>query len=803
MALQQFVHLNLGNSKAANRIYNVLRHRGEGLGYEYGRTYSKLKTFAKKVGKSWVYYVVPPSEEGKNPGTLENEDDDLRKLEADSSEEPSFSGSGKKSSEDRSYSEPENISSNVLKASKSETSNSGTQGTSVPEASQSKDSEVFKRKKSNSKPQMQYRTHIIYDSRVSRYNQSEQRIGDKYKLWSHKQSRSWNNNKSQTKKKFQKGYYSKSRSFSNTQQHSKHLWTNKRGPRRWVPKAEIMYHSDLPTRKGYVLPRAWKQVQCKGRRAYVLDKWLTGLRKNNVYKINLSDLNEQKVVCLLTLSEEKWIWHKRLGHANWRLISKLSKLDLVRGLPKIKYHSNTLCGSCQKGKITKSSFKPKNIVSTSRPLELLHIDLFWPVNTASINGKKYGLVIVDDYSRWTWVKFLRTKDEAYDEFSIFCKQIQNEKGYTILKVRSDHGGEFENEPFENFCEKYDILHEFSSPRTPQQNGVVERKNRTLQEMARTMMHETNVAKFLWAEAVNTACYVQNRIYIRSKMNKTAYELFKGRKPDISYFHQFGCTCYILNNKVHLKKFDARGYKEHPFSEEPLNMTVPTDSEHQRNEAATEPAVDESEDDEPPRNTFKYKSSHPEELILGNRDSPRKTRSQLRNEESLVGLISMMEPSKVDEALKDDAWIVAMQEELNQFQRNDVWTLVPKPSHKNIIGTKWVFRNKLNEQGEVVRNKARLVAQGYSQQEGIDYTETFAPVARLEAIRLLLSYAVNHGITLYQMDVKSAFLNGFISEEVYVKQPPGFEDISNPEHVFRLKKSLYGLKQAPRAWMNLK
>ncbi|CAJ2649754.1 unnamed protein product [Trifolium pratense] len=160
---------------------------------------------------------------------------------------------------------------------------------------------------------------------------------------------------------------------------------------------------------------------------------------------------------------------------------------------------------------------------------------------------------------------------------------------------------------------------------------------------------------------------------------------------------------------------------------------------------------------------------------------------------------MMEPSKIDEALKDDAWIVAMQEELNQFQRNDVWTLVPKPSHKNIIGTKWVFRNKLNEQGEVVRNKARLVAQGYSQQEGIDYTETFAPVARLEAIRLLLSYAVNHGITLYQMDVKSAFLNGFISEEVYVKQPPGFEDISNPEHVFKLKKSLYGLKQAPRAW----
>jgi len=129
----------------------------------------------------------------------------------------------------------------------------------------------------------------------------------------------------------------------------------------------------------------------------------------------------------------------------------------------------------------------------------------------------------------------------------------------------------------------------------------------------------------------------------------------------------------------------------------------------------------------------------------------------------------------------------------------VWDLVPKPQQKNIIGTKWVFRNKLNEQSEVITNKARLVAQGYSQQEGIHYTETFASVVRLEAIRLLQSYAVNHGIILYQTDVKSAFLNGVISEEVFVKQPPSFEDLKHPDHVYKLKKSLYGLIQAPRAW----
>jgi len=136
------------------------------------------------------------------------------------------------------------------------------------------------------------------------------------------------------------------------------------------------------------------------------------------------------------------LWHRRLGHANWRLISKLSKLQLVRGLPDIDYHSDALCGACQKGKIVKTSFNSKDIVSTSRPLELLHIDLFGPVSTASLYGSKYGLVIVDDYSRWSWVKFLKSKDDSYDVFSKFCIQVQSEKELKISKVRSDHGGEF-------------------------------------------------------------------------------------------------------------------------------------------------------------------------------------------------------------------------------------------------------------------------------------------------------------------------------------------------------------------------
>ena len=205
-----------------------------------------------------------------------------------------------------------------------------------------------------------------------------------------------------------------------------------------------------------------------------------------------------------------------------------------------------------------------------------------------------------------------------------------------------------------------------------------------------------------------------------------------------------------------------------------------------------------ESDHQPEKDWKFKTHHPPDLIIGDKGDGVRTRSRFKDQAN-TALVSEIEPRSVDEALSDDGWIVAMQEELKQFTRNEVWTLVPRHKDKSIIGTKWVFRNKLDEEGKVIRNKARLVAQGYNQQEGIDFTETFAPVARLEAIRIMLSFSAQNKIKLYQMDVKSAFLNGYIDEEVYVKQPPGFEDTSCPEHVFKLKKALYGLKQAPRAW----
>ncbi|KAK8926656.1 hypothetical protein KSP39_PZI018977 [Platanthera zijinensis] len=197
--------------------------------------------------------------------------------------------------------------------------------------------------------------------------------------------------------------------------------------------------------------------------------------------------------------------------------------------------------------------------------------------------------------------------------------------------------------------------------------------------------------------------------------------------------------------------------------------------------------------------LRHVRDHPRDQIIGDPRDGVRTRRGTINEILHLSFLSQVEPKKFDEANKDASWILAMQDELHQFERCNVWTLVPRPKNQNVIDTKWIFRNKLDEHGVIIKNKVRLVAQGYRQEEGIDFDQTFAPVARLEAIRLFLAYASHKGFTVYQMDVKSAFLNGNLKEEVYVAQPPGFVNPTFPNHVYFLNKALYFLKQAPRAW----
>ncbi|GJR33789.1 putative ribonuclease H-like domain-containing protein [Tanacetum coccineum] len=700
---------------------------------------------------------------------------------------------------------------------------------------------------------------------------------------------------------------------------------------------------------------------------------------------------------------------------------------------------------------------------------------------ASCKRKKYCLVVTDDCSKFSWVFFLAYKDETYDMLHDLIVGLENKLRHKVKTIRCDHGTEFKNQLMNEFCAKKGIKREYSIARTPQQNGVAERKNRTLIEAARTMladsllpritcddaedlddqqfivhttqpmppeertaakevklsseeqalhdelvslMHQESLAKAhnddqriafeeekrrisiqFWAEAVNTACYVLNRVLVTKPQMKTPYEILMGRSPNISFMRPFGCPLTILNTLDHLGKFDGKseegyllGYstnskgfrvynrvtrkvqdclhvnflenqenqkgkgpdwmfdlelltpsmnyipvrKENyadskeqgiscdddedldvqqfivhgpnihaaqnkPSEERTADKEVPLSSEeqvlhdelvslmHQESLAkahnddqriafeeekrrisiakgkehvnstftlstantppqSTGNTPTDSDDDIPKDGVFSTNSFdaeeggvadynnmdptidvpstptlrihkiHPQSQIIGKSTAGVQTRRKLQDSTSnqhqallsfiykqnrtnhkdqqtclFACFLSQEEPKKVSQALADESWVEAMQEELLQFKLQEVWVLCDLPEGKRVIGTKWVFRNKRDERGTIIKNKARLVAQGYRQEEGVDYDEVFAPVARIEAIRLFLAFASFMGFIVYQMDVKSAFLYGNITEEVYVKQPPGFEDPAHPNKVYRVVKALYGLHQAPRAW----
>ncbi|KAJ9544590.1 hypothetical protein OSB04_024297 [Centaurea solstitialis] len=648
-----------------------------------------------------------------------------------------------------------------------------------------------------------------------------------------------------------------------------------------------------------------------------------GRRFYNLYVVDFPMIDSSKPVCLFTKATkgESWLWHRRFSHQNFSDISKLANGGLVKGLPKLTFDRDSLCPACQMGKMKRSSHKSKTESSCQSPLEMLHMDLCGPMRIQSISGKKYILVMVDEYSRYTWLEFLRMKSEAPELIIKFIKRIQVLLQLPIRKIRSDNGTEFKNATLDAYLTSVGISHNFSGAYTPQQNGVVERRNRTLVEAARTMLAYSGLPLTFWAEAVSTACFTQNRTIITKRFKKTPYHIINQRVPNVKFFHVFGCRCYILNNRDNLGKFDKKadegyflGYSltsktfrvynkrtkmvmetVYVTFDETLSMTSehsssgleihsqasPTTSDSitdpnsseldllfmdafldicvdnedivlSRNprvdihdvpepscvndsgpsenicstsnsdQAIPVPSVEQSEltpddqleipaiiDENDSQNNLddlailpaqlKWTRAHPLYNVIGDVKDGVKTRSASANYCLYKSFLSKIEPKNVSQALDDSDWLLAMQDELLQFKRNKVYHLVPRPQDKSIIKTKWIFRNKKDESGLIVRNKARLVAKGYSQQEGIDYDETFAPVARIEAIRIFLAYAAHKNIKVFQMDVKSAFLNGVLHEEVYIEQPEGFVDPDFPDHVCILDKALYGLKQAPRAW----
>ncbi|GJX30637.1 integrase, catalytic region, zinc finger, CCHC-type containing protein [Tanacetum coccineum] len=473
-----------------------------------------------------------------------------------------------------------------------------------------------------------------------------------------------------------------------------------------------------------------------------------------------------------------WLWHRRLSHLNFDTINLLSKKDIMNGLPKLKYVKEQLCSSCKLGKAKRSTFKTKIVPRSKGQLNLLHMDLCGLMRIESINGKRYIL-----------------------------------------------------------------------------NGVVKRWNRTLVEAARMMLSASKLPLFFWVEAIATACYTQNRSLIIPKHEKTPYHIINDRKPTLKHLHIFGCTCYLTRDGENLDKIKEKGgpcilvgystqtraptttdlynhselgIQDHnnepsssklvlnvvpsadtaepslqeldllfsPLFEEyfttgnqkPITPTTNVNAEETNSDQAAyaqfqpcefiNPLCTSAQEfvesssrniDNSNMHTFyqrhhsdyHWTKDHPLEQVHGNPSKPVQTRRQLSTnlEMCMFALIvSTTKPKNIKEAMADHSWIQAMQEELHQFNR----------------------------------------LEGYKQEEGIDFEECFAPVARLEAVRIFVAYDAHKSFPIYQMDVKTAFLNGPLQEEVYVSQPDGFVDLDNLEKVYRIRKALYGLKQASRA-----
>nr|GEU63877.1 hypothetical protein [Tanacetum cinerariifolium] len=536
---------------------------------------------------------------------------------------------------------------------------------------------------------------------------------------------------------------------------------------------------------------------------------LTGSRGNNLYTFSLKNMMASSPIYMLSKASKtkSWLWHRRLSHLNFGAINHLARQGLVRGLPKLKFEKNHLCSACAMGKSKKKSHKPKSKDTNQEKLYLLHMDLCGLMRVESVNEKKYILVIVDDYSRFMWVKCLRSKDEAPDFIIKFLKMIQ-------VRIKVPVG----------------ISHETSVTRSPQQNGVIERRNRTLIEAARTIENlgklqpKADIGIFIGYAPTKKAFQIYNRrtrhivetIHVDFDELTAMASKQSSSRPALNEMTPATISSGLLQKPSSSTPYVPPSRNNwdllfQPMFDELLNpppsvdpqapeviapiadttpeiqsSVIPQDVEedihnievahigndplfgvpipevtYAQSSSTVSPHTFMQPDHQIPQHNSKWTKDHPLDNIIGQLSKPVSTRLQL-HEQALFcyydAFLTLVEPKTYKDALTQYCWIEAMQEELNEFERLEVWELVPHPDKVMVITLKWIYKVKLDELGGILKDKARLVAHG----------------------------------------LKSLLLR----EEVYVSQPNRFVDQDNPNHVYKLKKALYGLKQAPRVCMTM-
>nr|GEX83443.1 hypothetical protein [Tanacetum cinerariifolium] len=602
-----------------------------------------------------------------------------------------------------------------------------------------------------------------------------------------------------------------------------------------------------------------------------------GSRETDLYSITLQDTTSLNPIFLVAkaTSSQAWLWHLRLSHLNFDTINLLLKNDIVVGLPKLKFVKD-LCSSCELGKAKCKSFQSKTTPSSKRRLQLLHMDLCGPMQVESINGK-YVLVIVDDDSRYTWTHFLRSKDETPEVLIDFLRLVQRGLHAQVRIVRTNKGTEFLNKTLHAYFASEWILHQTPVARTPKQNVVFKRWNRTLVEAARTMLSAANFLYSFGLKQLLQHVLLKTVLSDGENLDKIKEKgdvcIFVGYSTQSRAYRVFNKRTKVIVETIHVNFDELPQMASDHVSSDPVPQCQSTALEHdslspgpqcQENVPhAAETVTTSNELDLPfspmlaellngssqvvSKSSAESTADAPNQrqqqntTPLNNQTTPDPT-SQVPTHASTVASTENINQAKMITEyahVEDDEFINIFctpvqdrgetssrhvdssnmhtfyqhhlsehcwtkdhpleQEELHQFDRLDVWEFVDRPLCKNVINMKWLWKNKHDEENTVIRNKSHIVAKGYTQKEGVDFEESFAPVARLEAVRLFIAYAAQKSFNVYQMDVEIIFLYGPLKEEVYVNRPDCFVDPYHPDKVYHLKKELYGLKQAPRAW----
>lgn len=606
------------------------------------------------------------------------------------------------------------------------------------------------------------------------------------------------------------------------------------------------------------------------------------------------------------------LWHSRMGHVNVRDLVTMTRKKLVTGVNIGRVNSLPPCSTCMKGKLYALPFTNSSIKSSKR-LHIVHADVCGPMRERSKGRALYFVTFTDDYTRWCEVHFIKRKNEVLKAFKEFKAHAENLCGEKIKFLQSDNGREFCNGEFDAYLQREGIRRRLTTPYTPQQNGVAERKNRTLIDMARCLLFQTNLQTSFWAEAVHTANYIRNRCTTRSINGKTPYEAWFGKTPDLRHLRIIGTKAYVLNKNTTKGKFDARskegilvgysevskGYRiwinsesrivttrdvkfdieldsERIAVDEDLDdfmvntvvntrgQTVPIEEETEINDM---PGEDTQENIQAPHVRKSRMRGRPRVIRTGNRGRPRKeyrlkdaenVDRHVRQRDEMSDASSDVEvnvPTEGEEESdeEDDVffeanlvmetantaevelreaisgpcsneWMDATVTEFRNILAHNTWRMVKRPKDRAVISSRLVLNTKIEPDGKMCRRKARLVARGFSQRPGIDFDQTYAPVARLESLRLMVALATKNKIRIHQLDIVSAYLNGRLEEDIFMEKPEMLEeilkeiirrdgknsvsgkkamemlhDVEHGNNVCLLKKALYGLRQAWRQW----